>query len=104
VLNEREKEKMEELMDSQKVYNTPLPEFTGNYAIKNFVDIVKLSDLAIRRLIKMAKKIPPFRTLCEEDKIALLKGASTELMFLRSVLTFNAEKDVLNVPTVRIDN
>ncbi len=40
----------------------------------------------------MAKKLAAFKTFCQEDQIALLKGGCTELMILRSVMTYDADK------------
>lgn len=40
----------------------------------------------------MAKKLAAFKTFCQEDQIALLKGGCTELMILRSVMSYNADK------------
>jgi nuclear receptor subfamily 1 group I len=40
----------------------------------------------------MAKKLSAFKTLCQEDQIALLKGGCTELMILRSVMSYDADK------------
>lgn len=59
----------------------------------SLINVINLTDIAIRRLIKMSKKIASFRRLCQEDQIALLKGSCTELMILRSVMTYNPEND-----------
>jgi nuclear receptor subfamily 1 group I len=56
------------------------------------LNVINLTDIAIRRIIKMAKKLAAFKTLCQEDQIALLKGGCTELMILRSVMTYDADK------------
>lgn len=45
----------------------------------------------------MAKKLAAFKTLCQEDQIALLKGGCTELMILRSVMFYDAAKGVWKV-------
>ena len=59
----------------------------------NLLDVVKMTDHAIRRFINMSKKLSGFRSLCEQDQIALLKGGCPELMILRSVMTYNTEND-----------
>lgn len=56
------------------------------------LNVINLTDIAIRRIIKMAKKLAAFKTLCQEDQIALLKGGCTELMILRSVMSYDADK------------
>jgi hypothetical protein len=59
--------------------------------------VINLTDIAIRRLIKMSKKIYAFQDLCQEDQIALLKGGCTEMMILRSVVSYDPERDSWNV-------
>lgn len=61
------------------------------------LNVINLTDIAIRRIIKMAKKLAAFKTLCQEDQIALLKGGCTELMILRSVMFYDADKGVWKV-------
>ena len=56
------------------------------------LNVINLTDIAIRRMIKMAKKLAAFKTFCQEDQIALLKGGCTELMILRSVMSYDADK------------
>lgn len=41
---------------------------------KCLMDVINLTDIAIRRIIQMAKQIAAFKRLCQEDQIALLKG------------------------------
>ena len=41
------------------------------------VDVINLTAVVIRRLIKMAKKINAFKNMCQEDQVALLKGGCT---------------------------
>lgn len=62
------------------------------------LDVVNLTAIAIRRLIKMAKKINAFKNMCQEDQIALLKGGCTEMMILRSALNYDIEKDMWWIP------
>ncbi len=59
----------------------------------NLISVINLTDLAIKRIIRMAKKIAPFINMCQEDQVALLKGGCTELMILRSVLNYNPDKN-----------
>lgn len=51
--------------------------------------IINLTAIAIRRLIKMSKKINAFKNMCQEDQVALLKGGCTEMMILRSVMQYD---------------
>ncbi len=82
------------------------------------MDVVRITDLAIRRIIKMAKRLTAFKELVQEDQIALIKGQTrsntiiyrlvlgscSELLILRGVMVFDPTKDVWNhhVYTVRI--
>jgi len=45
----------------------------------------------------MSKKIRAFKDMCQEDQIALLKGGCTEMMILRSVVSYDPERDSWNV-------
>lgn len=36
--------------------------------------------------------------MCQEDQLALLKGGCTEMMILRSALTYDPEKDLWKIP------
>jgi nuclear receptor subfamily 1 group I len=58
----------------------------------SFGDLVNIAELSVRRVIDMAKKIKSFKALSQLDQISLLKGGSIELLILRSVITFDKEK------------
>lgn len=53
--------------------------------------LINLTAIAIRRLIKMAKKISAFKNMCQEDQVILLKGGCIEMMILRSVMQYDAD-------------
>lgn len=40
----------------------------------NPTDILNIMDITMRRLVKMAKKLPAFNDLSQDGKFALLKG------------------------------
>lgn len=40
----------------------------------SLMTVVRISDLAMRRIIAMAKKLSTFMSIRQEDQIALLKG------------------------------
>lgn len=63
----------------------------------SLINVINLTDIAIRRLIKMSKKIGAFKNMCQEDQIALLKGGCTEMMILRSAVSYDPERDSWNV-------
>lgn len=96
-LNEVELAKIQELVTANKALLAPLSEdgpLSHHYDIDDpsLVSVLNLTDIAIRRMIKMAKKLAAFKTLCQEDQIALLKGSCTELMILRSIMSYDPEK------------
>ncbi|ELU05476.1 hypothetical protein CAPTEDRAFT_119973, partial [Capitella teleta] len=55
-------------------------------------DLVNIAELSVRRVIAMAKQMKDFKVLSQTDQIALLKGGSIELLILRSVVSFDKEK------------
>ncbi|KAK9747312.1 Zinc finger, C4 type (two domains) [Popillia japonica] len=62
------------------------------------VDVINLTAVAIRRLIKMAKKINAFKNMCQEDQVALLKGGCTEMLMLRSLMNYDESKQIWSIP------
>lgn len=58
----------------------------------NLSDLVNIAELSVRRVIAMAKRLQSFRSVSYQDQIHLLKGGSIELLILRSVLTFDKDK------------
>lgn len=60
--------------------------------------LINLTAIAIRRLIKMVKKINAFKNMCQEDQVALLKGGCTEMMILRSMLQYDVDHNTWNIP------
>ena len=65
--------------------------------------MINLTELAIKRIIKMSKQIYSFAQLCQEDQVALLKGGCIELMVLRSVMNYDTEKQTWQVRTIADD-
>lgn len=60
--------------------------------------VINLTAIAIRRLIKMSKKIGAFKNMCQEDQLALLKGGCTEMMILRSAINYDPDKEIWKIP------
>ncbi|XP_076042829.1 nuclear hormone receptor HR96-like [Oratosquilla oratoria] len=95
-LNEPERVKLAELYEANKALLAPLCEdynFKQDMTNPSLINVINLTDIAIRRLIKMSKRISSFKSLCQEDQIALLKGGCTEMMILRSVSAYDPDKD-----------
>lgn len=61
------------------------------------LDVINLTAIAIRRLIKTSKKINAFKNMCQEDQVALLKGGCTEILILRSAMTYDPDTDLWKV-------
>lgn len=76
-----------------------VPEFYSIYILQTnqnsqdpqLLKIINLTAIAIRRLIKMSKKINAFKNMCQEDQVALLKGGCTEMMILRSAMQYDID-------------
>ena len=56
------------------------------------MDLVNIAEISVRRVIHMAKTVKSFKALPQADQISLLKGGSIELLILRSVITYDEEK------------
>lgn len=84
-LSDMEIMKIQELIDANKTLLAPVDEdwsslVFGDSQIKAepgvdpmLIRVINLTAIAIRRLIKMSKKISGFKKMCQEDQIALLK-------------------------------
>lgn len=85
-LNENEKEKIQELIDSNLALQVPVDEDLSSLVLNDvqintsemgvdpmLIKVINLTAVAIRRLIQMSKKISGFKKMCQEDQIALLK-------------------------------
>ncbi|XP_030030866.1 nuclear hormone receptor HR96 isoform X2 [Manduca sexta] len=108
-LNEVERAKLNELIVANKALNAPIdddisqivesasPETVGEHDPR-LIKLVNLTAVAIRRLIKIAKKINAFKNMCEEDQVALLKGGCIEMMVLRSTMTYDGQRNHWKIP------
>lgn len=63
--------------------------------------LINLTAIAIKRLIKMAKKINSFKNMCQTDQVILLKGGCTEMMILRSVMQYDIDHSTWQIPQNR---
>ncbi|CAD6209831.1 GSCOCG00010834001-RA-CDS [Cotesia congregata] len=110
-LNDAERAKLNELIVANKALLAPLDDDitnligeecrfkgTAEYSDPMLLDVINLTAVAIRRLIKMAKKINAFKNMCQEDQLALLKGGCTEMMILRSALNYDSDKNMWKIP------
>ncbi|XP_013165741.1 PREDICTED: thyroid hormone receptor alpha [Papilio xuthus] len=113
-LNEVERAKLNELIVANKALHAPIDDdisqLIGDTAATaglksgdgkhdpRLITIMNLTAVAIRRFIKMAKKINAFKNMCEEDQVALLKGGCIEMMVLRSTMTYDGQRNQWKLP------
>lgn len=92
-LTEQEQREIEDIVTS---YTTSLEIVANNGGQSrtkdNVSDLVNVCEISIRRVIDMAKKMKSFKALPQGAQICLLKGGSIELLIIRSVLTFDRER------------
>uniref|UniRef100_W8C454 Nuclear hormone receptor HR96 n=1 Tax=Ceratitis capitata TaxID=7213 RepID=W8C454_CERCA len=112
-LNEAEQMKLRELKLASEALYYPMDNdisqlMMGDERVKpeeaqqdpKLLHVINLTAVAIKRLIKMAKKIGVFRDMCQEDQVALLKGGCTEMMIMRSVLTYDNNRNTWKLPHI----
>ncbi|XP_013392883.1 vitamin D3 receptor [Lingula anatina] len=84
---------LKELEDNyNRVLNSPYSESVASRLTEtpsSHGHLYNMADTFIRRLIKFCKTIPYFRSLCQEDQIALLKGGIMCILMLRGAMMFN---------------
>ncbi|KAH7697206.1 Ligand-binding domain of nuclear hormone receptor family protein, partial [Aphelenchoides avenae] len=97
-LGVREKFLLEELIRANSILKAPmelsLKDLDPNEM--SLMTVVRISDLAMRRIIAMSKKLSTFMSIRQEDQIALLKGGLSELLILRGVMCFDPNLDAWN--------
>ncbi|XP_041051547.1 bile acid receptor-like isoform X2 [Carcharodon carcharias] len=57
--------------------------------VEDFLRLTENATLHVEVLVEFTKRLPGFQTLDHEDQIALLKGSTVEVMFLRSAQLYN---------------
>ncbi|MFH4982248.1 hypothetical protein AB6A40_008957 [Gnathostoma spinigerum] len=97
-LSTREQFLMHELIIVNARLKEPLEIEPSHKASEDFdlMDVLRIIDLALRRIINMAKELSAFKELMQADQIALLKGSSIELLILRGVMVYDPLRDVWN--------
>uniref|UniRef100_A0A914E7U1 Uncharacterized protein n=1 Tax=Acrobeloides nanus TaxID=290746 RepID=A0A914E7U1_9BILA len=97
-LNSNDKSLLQELIKANGILKAPLELSLKNLDSNElgFNDVVRISDLAMRRIISMAKQLSMFMKLSQKDQIAILKGSLSELLILRGVMVFDSTKDIWN--------
>lgn len=93
-LSELERIKINELLEAFRMIESPVVTSTvSNEDELNLPFLAHITEFAVERLIQWSKKIQSFRTLCQDDQIALLKGGSIEMLLIKSSQTFNLDTD-----------
>ncbi|CAJ0579623.1 unnamed protein product, partial [Mesorhabditis spiculigera] len=64
----------------------------------SLMEVVNITNLALRRIIVMAKELGAFKALSNADQVNLIKAGAGELLILRGVMVFDASKNVWNHP------
>ncbi|UYV63444.1 Hr96 [Cordylochernes scorpioides] len=95
LIGDVERIKLNELVMANEIMKQPL---TCGSPDPSLTSVLNMTNYAIRRLIKMSKRISSFRSLCQADQIALLKGGCCELLILRSVMSYEPEKECWKGP------
>ncbi|XP_054169197.1 nuclear hormone receptor HR96-like [Oppia nitens] len=100
--NELEGSKMNELFAAVNNIREPKP----NRLVSEVTDIYNLQTSAITlrfqrqvaNLTKFTKNLTGFREICEDDQIALVKYGCVEMLNMRSILFYDSENDLWDVP------
>nr|QWX95784.1 nuclear hormone receptor isoform A [Strongyloides stercoralis] len=101
-LSEKDLKELDSIRDSFQCMNEPLDndQQASTLAKKehNPTDILNVMDITMRRLVKMAKRLGAFNEISEAGKFSLLKGGMIEMLTIRGVTVFNADKGVWQTP------
>ncbi|VDK48273.1 unnamed protein product [Anisakis simplex] len=64
------------------------------------VDMINMADGAIRRMIKMVKRMDTFRRIEHHDQMQLLKYSCMEYIILRGAMSYDPEQNAWKGPTM----
>jgi len=101
-LSDAEKDKIAELLLANSVWSMALePNDAQRHAMGNpsKIEMVNMADGAIRRVIKMTKKIDAFKAIQHHDQILLLKHCCLEYLILRGAMSYDPHQNVWKGPT-----
>ncbi|CAJ0934622.1 unnamed protein product, partial [Mesorhabditis belari] len=84
--------------------NDPLDNGKQKFAFmkdnKTPTDIMNIMDITMRRLVKMAKKLPIFNEMTQDGKFTLLKGGMVEMLTVRGVTRYDEQSGGWHTPTL----
>ncbi|KAK6746975.1 hypothetical protein RB195_000306 [Necator americanus] len=85
---------LQELIRANEPLKAPIDlHFSGELTL---MDVVKISEAALKRIVCMARDLAAFKDLDIEDKKNLMKGSCSELLILRGVMAFDPNKNTWN--------
>ncbi|KHJ83989.1 hypothetical protein OESDEN_16303, partial [Oesophagostomum dentatum] len=85
---------VQELINANEPLKAPLDlHFNGELTL---MDVVKISEAALKRIVCMARDLAAFQQLDIEDKKNIMKGSCSELLILRGVMAFDPNKNTWN--------
>ena len=101
---ETEGNRLTELMNGTQYFRPFKGYFTINNEVTNFREAVQLMadkcEFEIKTIVLLSKSLNKFRTICENDQIALIKSAATEIVCLRSVQFYDQNTHYWNISLV----
>uniref|UniRef100_A0A915Q5T9 Nuclear hormone receptor family member nhr-48 n=1 Tax=Setaria digitata TaxID=48799 RepID=A0A915Q5T9_9BILA len=107
-LNSAELRALDIVRDAFACMNEPIEDSRKAAYLKKVshdpTDILNIMDITMRRLVKMAKKLPAFNDLSQDGKFALLKGGMVEMLTMRGVTRFDMDQKCWRTPVVSEDS
>ncbi|CAJ0573961.1 unnamed protein product, partial [Mesorhabditis spiculigera] len=79
-------------------HGKPMQTFMKND--KNPTDIMNIMDIAMRRIVKMSKKLPAFNEISQDGKFALLKSGMVEMLTVRGVRRYDDRSNSWSTPSL----
>ena len=89
-LSETTVEVIENIMEAFEKSFDLAPEASQMEKPEDNKDFLNMAQSSVHRCVKMAKALIPFKTLAQEDKVTLIKGAVLEVLILRSVKLYDS--------------
>ena len=99
---ENEGKVLSELLEATKYLTFSFPNITSE--VKFYSEAMRIIsnkwDEEIRKFLKTAKSLTPFNNICENDQVYLIKYASVEVAFMRSIICYDKESEFWTVGLV----
>jgi hypothetical protein len=101
--NELEGNKLQELLSAAQVFAERATIHTSDeISFQYMIDYTMIArfDRQLKCAIKMCKMLTEFKSLCENDRISLIKYGLFELFFIRSIINYDTKQQYWRVPLV----